>query len=101
MAYERIVGLNVTDDELYAQYRKAMLPLLETFGGGFRYDFVVSKVLKSASDHEINRVFAIYFKDKESSEKFFSHPEYLKIKETYFNKSVQGGTVIADHVRPH
>ena len=99
MSFERIVGLHVIDDDLYTQYRKAMLPLLETFGGGFRYDFVVSKTLKSASDHEINRVFAIYFKDKDSSLQFFSHPEYLKIKDKYFTPAVKAGTVIAEHVR--
>lgn len=99
MSFERIVGLHVVDDELYSQYRKAMLPLLESYGGGFRYDFIVGKTLKSASDHEINRVFAIYFKDKESSLQFFSHPEYLKIKEKFFSPAVKAGTIIAEHQR--
>lgn len=99
MAFERIVGLFVTDDKLYAEYRKAMIPILEKFGGGFRYDFVVSKVLRSASDHEINRVFAIYFKDNESSQQFFSHPDYLKVKDQFFDKSVKGVTIIAEHSR--
>ena len=44
---ELLVGLNVNDEEIYQDYRKAMYPLLEKIGGGFRYDFVVAKALKS------------------------------------------------------
>jgi len=39
MSYEMMVGLEVKDDTKYSDYRKAMTPLLETFEGGFRYDF--------------------------------------------------------------
>ncbi len=59
-----MVGLTVTDDALYQQYREAMAPLLAAHGGGFRYDFTIAKVLKSASEHPINRVFAIGFGSK-------------------------------------
>ena len=51
MTYEMMVGLTVTDDVLYQQYRDAMAPLLAAHGGGFRHDFTIQKVLRSASEH--------------------------------------------------
>lgn len=46
MTWERIVGLEVIDQELYKQYRLAMMPILENYGGGFRYDFLIQDTLK-------------------------------------------------------
>ena len=57
MSFEMIVGLFVTDQEKYAQYRAEMTPLLEAAGGGFRYDFEVSRTLKAEAGGEINRLF--------------------------------------------
>lgn len=97
--YERLVGLNVTDEKMYQNYRDAMLPILESYGGGFSYDFIVSKVLKSQTEKKINRVFVIYFSDKETSDKFFSDPEYVKVKKTFFEKAVESGLIIAEYQR--
>jgi uncharacterized protein (DUF1330 family) len=55
MRVERLVGLYVTDEEMYKKYREGMLPILEAFGGGFSYDFKVSEVLKSEVKEKINR----------------------------------------------
>jgi len=95
MAHELLVGLTVTDDDSYAQYRAAMTPLLTAHGGGFRYDFTISKVLKSASAHPINRLFAIYFESKAQKDAFYSNPDYLAIKARYFERAVAGRTIIA------
>lgn len=99
MSYEMMVGLQIKDDAVYSQYREAMRPLLEKAGGGFRYDFKVSEVLKNEEGRPINRVFAIYFGNKKLSEEFFSHPEYLKIKAQYFESSVEATTIISDYER--
>lgn len=98
--YEMLVGLNIKDSEVYAQYRAAMMPLLETYGGGFRYDFEIQKTLKSSSDKPINRVFAIYFRDLDAKEQFFANPQYLEIKKKFFEPSVQDRTLIAEYSRP-
>ncbi|MFT7003668.1 MAG: hypothetical protein ACJAWW_001020 [Sulfurimonas sp.] len=95
MRFERIVGLYVTDEDMYTKYREAMLPMLETFGGGFSYDFRVSEVLKSEVEEKINRVFIIYFKNEESMNLFFSNEKYLEIKQKYFLPSVLDATEIA------
>ena len=99
MAIEMMVGLLVTDSEAYAQYRQEMRPLLEAEGGGFRYDFEVARTLKTEADHEINRVFAIYFQDRESKSRFFSHPDYVQIKRRLFERAVGGTTIIAEYER--
>lgn len=54
MSYEMLVGLQIKDDDLYTKYREAMTPLLKTYGGGFRYDFKVSSVLKNEDGRPIN-----------------------------------------------
>ncbi len=97
MTYEVLVGINVTNDDGYTKYRDAMTPLLESTGGGFRYDFKVSEVLKNEEGNPINRVFAIYFTDKEAMETFFSNKEYTQIRSEFFDSSVDAVTRIAEY----
>ena len=99
MSYETMVGLTVTDDASYQQYRDAMAPLLAAHGGGFRYDFTIAEVLKSASDHPINRVFAIYFGDRAQMEAFFAHPEYQSVKARFLERAVTGVTIFGAYDR--
>ncbi len=99
MVFERLVGLNVVDDEAYQSYRDEMTPILESYGGGFSYDFKVSEVLKSKTEAPINRVFTIYFSSEDSMNSFFSNDEYLKIRKRHFEKSVTDTTIIATYER--
>ena len=94
MPHELLVGLNVTDEQSYAQYRAEMSPLLAAQGGGFRFDFTIAKVLASAAEHPINRVFAIHFPSKARKEAFFANPEYLAIRARHFERAVAGTTII-------
>lgn len=97
MAYEMLVGLKIKDTEKYAKYREAMSPILEQFSGGFRYDFWIKETLRSASPNPIDRVFAIYFKNKESMGLFFSDPNYLEAKKRFFDASVEATTIISEY----
>jgi uncharacterized protein (DUF1330 family) len=99
MPYEMMVSLHVLDDEAYSSYREAMRPILERFGGGFRFDFRVGETLVNAADHEINRVFAIYFADEASKDAFFGDPEYLAVKRRFFEHAVDGTTLIGAYPR--
>jgi uncharacterized protein (DUF1330 family) len=99
MTHELVVGLTVTDEVTYAQYRAAMAPILAAHGGGFSYDFTLAKVLKSASAHPINRLFAIYFQSKARKDIFFADPDYLAIKARYFERSVAGTTILGSYDR--
>ena len=99
MAFERLVGLNVLDDEAYESYREAMKPILHRYGGGFGYDFKIAEVLKSPTETPINRVFTISFPDEDSMNSFFSNDEYLKVKRRHFEKSVADTIIIATYER--
>jgi uncharacterized protein (DUF1330 family) len=97
MAYERIMGLDVIDDQGYDRYRAAMMPILKSFGGSFGFDFKVSDVLLSKTEDNINRVFTILFPSKIQMDDFFSNPDYLVVKATYFNMAVKSMTIISMH----
>lgn len=45
MVVELLVGLQVNNPELYAEYRRLMTPLLHQHQGDFGCDFIVQKVL--------------------------------------------------------
>lgn len=95
MAYERLVGLHVTDEAGYARYREQMTPLLHALGGRFRYDFRIAEELKSEASHPINRVFVISFPDRATHDAFFAHPDYLAARRAHFEAAVQGVTMLA------
>jgi len=95
MSYEMLVGLNVTNDEMYQEYRAAMKPILVQYDGGFKCDFKVSETLLPSENKDINRVFIIYFKDEDAMDSFFSHPDYLKVKGKYFSNSVSSAVILS------
>jgi uncharacterized protein (DUF1330 family) len=97
MSYEMTVGLMVADQDLYAQYRKEMRPLLERAGGAFRYDFEVARVLQSEGGAEINRAFVLQFPDRSSKERFFADPRYLDIRRRFFEPAVKATAIIAEY----
>lgn len=97
MSFERIMGLNVINDEVYQKYREHMLPILHAFGGSFGFDFKVSDVLKSKTEEPINRIFTIDFPSREVMDKFFSDPSYIEVKSKYFKHSVKSVTIISIH----
>jgi uncharacterized protein (DUF1330 family) len=96
MAYHRLIGLKLRDVNGYSQYRAAMTPLLEAAGGRFRYDFEVSKTLKSEQGQDINRVFLMAFPDKAASDAFFSDPAYLAVRERHFAPAVAEVSILAE-----
>ena len=95
MAYERIMGIDVTDDVEYQKYRAAMTPLLHAAGGDFGYDFKIAEVLKSKTEGKINRVFTIDFPSEKVMKDFFASDRYVAVKEKYFDRSVGSKTVIS------
>ena len=97
MMFERIMGLDVTDDLEYQRYREAMLPILTSYGGAFGYDFKIAKVLLSKTKDNINRVFTIEFPSKEKMEAFFSNPDYVAVQNRYLKNSIKSKTIISMH----
>jgi uncharacterized protein (DUF1330 family) len=84
----RLVGMHITDPDLYAEYRRQMTPLLEQHGGSFGVDVWVQEVLRSSAEEPFNRLFTIQFPDEEKLEAFFAHPEYKAIRDRYFEPAV-------------
>lgn len=95
--FNRLVGLNVSNEEGYERYRNLMRPILESYGGSFRYDFKVSDVYKTEAEHVINRVFIIAFPNQAASEKFFNDERYLEVRREFFVPSVSGATIISQY----
>lgn len=95
--FEMLVGLEVSNNEVYSEYRAAMKPILAEYKGGFGFDFMVSEVLLSQVDVPINRVFTINFPSQTASDNFFSDSAYLKVKEQYFLASVANTTIISSY----
>lgn len=97
MTFERIMGIEVSDEEMYQKYRQAMLPILKNYGGHFTYDFKIEEVLISKTQAPINRVFTIEFPSSEVMDTFFSDAEYIDVKKRYFESSVDSVTEISLH----
>jgi len=97
MSFERIMGIEVTNEDEYQLYRENMMPILHSFGGSFGFDFKINEVLKSKTDNVINRVFTLDFPSKQVMEAFFTNAEYLAVKEKYFLNSVNSVTTISMH----
>ena len=93
--FERLVGLQVVNEEGYQAYREAMYPILQKHGGDFGYDFRVSEALRNPAGHPVNRVFTMHFPDEAASQAFFSNERYLAVREKYFSGSVGHVTIIA------
>lgn len=91
------MGLHVTDDDEYQKYRQGMVPILESYGASFRFDFKIAEVLISESDCEINRVFVIDFPSKGKMDQFFADPNYLAVRNRHYEASVSESTIISLH----
>jgi uncharacterized protein (DUF1330 family) len=99
MSFENLVGLHVTGESGYQQYRTQIMPILHSYGGDFRYDFRIAEVLVNSSPHPINRVIVIRFPDQAAKEKFFADPAYMQVRKAFFEPSVNGVSVIAEFVQ--
>lgn len=96
MPYETWMGVVITNPEIYAQYRTAIGPILASFGGRFRVDLEVTKVLQPATAPPLNRVFALEFPNREAKLKFFADPKYLETRARLFESSVSQWAVLSE-----
>ena len=85
---EILIGICVTNEETYTAYRAHMSPLLSARGGSFGVDVRVAEVLKNPGTEPFNRLFTIRFPTLAAHDAFFSDPEYLAVRQRYFEPSV-------------
>lgn len=83
-----LIGLRVTDEDTYSAYRAHMTPLLAARGGSFGVDVRVAQVLKNPGAEAFNRLFTIRFPTLEAHDAFFADPEYLAVRQRFFDTSV-------------
>ena len=95
MAIERTVGLAVSDEAGYEEYRRQMRPLLDAAAGAFVLDVRVSEVLVAPGDGPIDRLFTIRFPSRAAMEGFFADEAYLAVRAAHFDPSVRSTTTIA------
>lgn len=95
--FEMMVAMDIASEDAYAAYRAAMTPILESYGGRFRFDFLVSQALKSEAQHNINRVFALHFPGRDARDAFFADRAYKKVRAEFFDRAVAGRTLIAEY----
>ena len=98
MSHEIVVGLVVTNQDSYAQYRNEMRPLLEEAGGAFRYDFEVARGLHGEGAADVNRLFVIRFPNESSKDRFFADPRYIEIRRRLFDPAVKARVLISEYV---
>jgi len=101
MAVERVVGVHVTNEAQYQQYREHMMPILREYGGQFTWDVKVSEVLKTPVEGEFNRLFTLRFPNIQALENFFANEDYKKIKKTFFTPSVSSTSYLAKYDLSH
>lgn len=94
--YTCLIGLQVDDAARYAEYRAGMTPLLHAHGGAFGVDLEVSRVLKSAADGPLNRVFTITFPTRDAWERFFADADYLAVRARHFEPAVSRVCTLAE-----
>jgi uncharacterized protein (DUF1330 family) len=73
-----IVQSKVTDEEHYGRYRKAVMPLIETFGGKHLRGGTV-ELLEGRQDER--RMALFEFPSMDSIRAFWNSPEYGPVKE--------------------
>ena len=86
--FEILVGLRVTDEIGYADYRAHMMPLLTEHGGNFGVDVRVAEVLKNPGGEPFNRLFTIRFPSLAAYDALFADPRYLAVRQRFFEPSV-------------
>jgi len=95
--FELLIGLHVTDDAHYDQYRAGMTPILETYDGYFRYDFRVSEMLAGDAENPFNRVFVLSFPNEATKDEFFADEKYKAVRAAHFDRSVRSVGQIAEY----
>ncbi|MBO6512481.1 MAG: DUF1330 domain-containing protein [Phycisphaerales bacterium] len=93
--YEILVGLHVSDQEHYTNYRSGMTPILKDHGGYFRYDYTIDTMLQGNADEPHNRVFVLSFPDQSTMERFFSNEDYKAVRAQHFDPAVESGGILA------
>lgn len=93
---DTFVGLHVTDDASYREYRDGVKPLLEAHGGTLHDDCRIEES-RRAVEHPMNRLFIISFPDANAKRAFFENESFRQMHARYFDPERQGITTVAHY----
>lgn len=88
-----IAQLTVTDPAGFEAYRRAAVPVVETYGGRFLVRGNAISALEG--DPERPSVIVLEFPDKAAAERFYRSPEYRAILPMRLN-STEGSVVVVE-----
>lgn len=97
MAVERLIGVQVSSEHGYEEYRRQISPLLAAAGGRFTVDVRVSEVLTAPDDARFNRLFVLRFPNDEAMRNFFESEAYRAVRDAHFVSSVSSTTSLATY----
>ncbi|MCA9712382.1 MAG: DUF1330 domain-containing protein [Myxococcales bacterium] len=95
-----VMGLQVTDPLRFSLYCARMRPILTSHGGRVEYDLVVSEVIESSADADVNRVHALSFPDPAARRAFDADPEHQRLHAELFEPAVASTMVLGVYDAP-
>ena len=93
MAAYVIADVDVTDPDLFAEYRKLVLPIVEMYGGRYIVRGGESQVIEG--DWTPHRTVVIQFDSVERAREWYDSPEYTPVKDMRF-RSANTSVLIVD-----
>ena len=84
-----VLGLSVTNQEMYQEYREKLDPVLKEVGAKVILDVEVGNVRINPTETNFNRLIFIKFNNAESMKLLNEHPTYLSLKNSLFVPSVK------------
>jgi uncharacterized protein (DUF1330 family) len=94
--FTQLFGVQIEEQQRYAEYRARMTPLLHAHGGAFGLDLDVARVHRAPRDASMNRVFTIVFPSRQASSAFFADERYRAIRADWFEPAVSEVSTLAE-----
>jgi uncharacterized protein (DUF1330 family) len=92
MAAYFIVDVQVNDPQLYAEYRKLVMPTLEKYGGRFLVRGGVVETIEGTWSPE--RFVMLEFEDSEQFKRWYYSPEYTEARTIRFKSSTANAILV-------
>ena len=93
-----IVNETITDPELFEEYKRAVVPTLEKFGGRFLVRGAALEVLEKSDNWIPDRLVIIEFADMAALKAWYDSPDYAAAREIRFRSATS--TLVAVEISP-
>ncbi|PUB12390.1 DUF1330 domain-containing protein [Yoonia sediminilitoris] len=93
-----IVNETITEPELFEEYKRAVVPTLEKFGGRFLARGAALEVLETSGTWAPDRLVIVEFPDMAALKAWYESPEYAPAREIRFRSAAS--TLVAMETTP-